>query len=196
MYSLCKKLQVRILFFGDRDHWFIPRSFTTIDVMKLHEDYFRSMMFGLQDGIVSTTGVVAGISVGIEDRSVIILASLVAVAVEASSMGAGQYSSEKAVHQMDRSGKHTDSLLVGALIMFLSYALAGAIPITPMLLTFIPLEQARLISILSAFVFLFVIGYIKGKIVDHAASKSAIEMLLIGGLATIIGLLVGITLRV
>lgn len=172
--------------------------------MKLHEDYLRSMLFGLQDGIVSTTGVVAGISAGVEDRSVIILASLVAVAVEASSMGAGQYSSEKAVHQMEEKKasqgkehtKHTDSVVVGSLIMFFAYFAAGAIPITPMLLTDIPLDQARIISIVSAFIALFIIGFIKGKIVEHAALRSAVEMLFIGGMATVIGLLVGITLRV
>lgn len=162
----------------------------------MHEDYLRSMLFGLQDGIVSTTGVVAGISVGVEDRSIIILASLVAVCVEASSMGAGQYSSEKAVHQMDKTGKHTDSVLLGALIMFASYLAAGAVPIVPMVLQNIPLEQARIISVVSAFAALFVIGFIKGKIVEHAALRSAIEMLFIGGMATIIGLLVGVTLRV
>ncbi len=67
--------------------------------LDLHEDYVRSLMFGLQDGLVSTTGVVVGISSGVSDKSIIILASLVAVTVEATSMAAGQYSSEKAVHQ-------------------------------------------------------------------------------------------------
>lgn len=168
--------------------------------INFHEDYLRSMLFGLQDGIVSTTGVVAGISVGVEDRSIIILASLVAVTVEASSMGAGQYSSEKAVHQMEakkKTGKpHTDSLLLGALIMFFSYLAAGAIPILPMVFTQIPLDQARILSIIGAFLGLFIIGFVKGKIVEHAALRSAFEMLFIGGMATIVGLLVGITLRV
>ena len=51
-------------------------------------------MFGLQDGLVSTTGVVVGISIGVSDKSILILAALVAVTVEATSMAAGQYSSE------------------------------------------------------------------------------------------------------
>ena len=84
----------------------------------IHEDYLRSGLFGIQDGLVSTTGVVVGISTGIEDRAIIMLAALVAVTVEATSMAAGQYSSEKAVHQMDKTGKHTDSLMIGALVMF------------------------------------------------------------------------------
>src|SRR3989344_4753513 len=100
----------------------------------LHEDYLRSAFFGLQDGLVSTTGVVVGISTGVEQKAIIILASFVAVTVEASSMAAGQYSSEKAVHQMDKSGRHTDNLIIGALVMFFSYLSAGMIPILPILL--------------------------------------------------------------
>lgn len=160
----------------------------------LHEDYFRSVMFGLQDGLVSTTGIVVGISAGVSNQAIIILASFVAVSVEASSMAAGQYSSEKAVHQMDKSGKHTDVLITGAILMFFSYLLAGLVPILPFLI--FPVEMARFFSIGFALFSLFVIGYFKGKIVGHRAFRSAWEMLIIGGLATAIGLLVGTFLKV
>lgn len=151
-------------------------------------------MFGLQDGLVSTAGVVVGISAGISDQAIIILASFVAVSVEASSMAASQYSSEKAVHQMDKSRRHADSLIVGATLMFFSYLLAGLIPISPFLI--FPPEVARVISIAASLVSLFVIGYFKGKIVEHRALRSAVEMLVIGGLATVIGLVVGNFLKV
>lgn len=162
--------------------------------VNVHEDYFRSIMFGLQDGLVSTTGVVVGISAGVADPAIIILASFVAVSVEASSMSAGQYSSEKAVHQMDRSGRHTDNLVFGAILMFFSYLVAGLIPISPFLIT--SPENARVISIVLALSSLFGLGFLKGKIVEHKAFRSAIEMLIIGGMATIIGLLVGNLLKV
>ena len=162
--------------------------------LKLHEDYLRSMLFGLQDGLVSTTGVVVGISTGVPNKEIIILASFVAVAVEASSMAAGQYSSEKAVHQLDKTGKHTDNLLMGALIMFISYLMAGMIPIAPIVIFYQPI--AKYISIVFAFLGLFVIGYIKGQIVQQKPLRSAIELFIIGGTATIIGLLVGHFLKV
>lgn len=160
----------------------------------IHEDYLRSALFGLQDGLVSTTGVVVGISTGVEDKAIIILAAFVAVTVEASSMAAGQYSSEKAVHQMDKTGKHTDSLILGALIMFLGYISAGMIPILPIVL----LEQpiARIMSVAFAFLGLFAIGYVKGKIVGQKPIRSAIELFVIGGIATLIGLIVGQILKV
>lgn len=160
----------------------------------IHEDYLRSLMFGLQDGIVSTTGVVVGVSFGVQDKSIIVLAALVAVMVEATSMAAGQYSSEKAVHQMDKSGKHTDSLLTGAAIMFFAYLMGGMFSIVPTLI--FPQPEARYLAILSAFIGLFTIGYFKGKIVDHHAMRSAVELLAIGGIATLVGIIVGYFLKV
>lgn len=163
--------------------------------MKLHEDYLRSAMFGMQDGLVSTTGVVAGISTGIQNKEIIILAALVAVTVEATSMAAGQYSSEKAVHQMDKSGRtHNDSLILGALIMFVMYLIGGMFPIIPTILFEQP--EAKYVGIVAAFIGLFVMGYIKGHIVEDKPLRSAVELFVIGSIATLIGLIVGNILRV
>jgi len=160
----------------------------------IHEDYMRSLMFGLQDGIVSTTGVVVGISIGVEDKAIVILAAFVAVMVEATSMAAGQYSSEKAVHQMDKTGKHTDSLIMGALIMFVAYLIGGMFSIIPTVLLNQPI--ARIVAIISAFSGLFLIGYLKGLFIEGSTIRSAVELFVIGGIATTIGLVVGILLKV
>ena len=161
---------------------------------EIHEDYLRSGLFGIQDGLVSTTGVVVGISTGIEDKAIVILASLVAVTVEASSMAAGQYSSEKAVHQLDKTGKHTDSLTVGALVMFFGYLLGGIVPIIPTII--FNQSQARIIAIFSAFVGLFILGYLKGHLVKIKPLRSALELFTIGAIATTIGLIVGYIFKV
>lgn len=160
----------------------------------LHEDYLRSLMFGLQDGIVSTTGVVVGISTGVSDKSIIVLAALVAVTVEASSMAAGQYSSEKAVHQMDKNGKHTDNLYIGTFIMFVAYLIGGLFPIVPILAFDQPI--ARVVAIICAFVGLFIVGYIKGYLVEHRPLRSAIELFIIGSITTAVGIIVGYLLKV
>lgn len=163
-------------------------------MIHIHEDYLRSGLFGIQDGLVSTTGVVVGISTGVENKAIIILAGLVAVTVEASSMAAGQYSSEKAVHQLDKTGKHTDSLTVGTLVMFLGYLLGGVVPITPTIIFNQP--EARIIAIIATLIGLFILGYIKGHLVKVKPLRSAFELFIIGAIATIVGLLVGYLFRI
>lgn len=162
-------------------------------LINLHEDYIRSAFFGIQDGLVSTTGVVVGISAGVNDKAIVVLASLVAVTVEASSMAAGQYSSEKAVHQM-ATKKHTDNLFIGALIMFFAYLFAGMIPIIPVVLIGPP--QSSFYGVGLAFVGLFAIGYIKGLIIKDKPLRNAVELLIIGGTATLVGLIVGYFLKI
>lgn len=161
--------------------------------LDIHEDYLRSIIFGFQDSLVSTTGVVAGVAAGTSNKELVILAGLVTVAVESLSMGAGQYMSEKSVHQMDKTGKHTDNLLVGGILMALSYFLGGLVPLVPILVFDLPLSAT--LSIIFALIGLFILGYLKAHIVKVNPFKSALEILVLGGIATAVGLAVGKLLK-
>jgi len=161
--------------------------------MRIYKEYVRSSVFGFEDALVSTTGVVVGISTGTQNREFIILAAMVTIAVEAVSMAAGQFLSERTLHQMQK-GKHRDSLGMGSLIMFFSYFLGGVIPALPVL--FLPPSQALIPVLLLAFTGLFVLGYVKGKVVKVAPTRSALEMLFIGGVATAIGVVAGYFLKI
>jgi VIT1/CCC1 family predicted Fe2+/Mn2+ transporter len=59
----------------------------------------RELIFGLEDGIVSTGGAVIGIAAGTGDKKVVILSGIVIVIVEALSMAAGTYLSSKSKKQ-------------------------------------------------------------------------------------------------
>jgi len=155
---------------------------------RVHTDYLRSAMFGLEDGLVSTTGAVVGIAAGARDASVVLLAGTVVLAVEALSMGAGQFLSERAVHQLDPH--HSDSLWVGAFVMFVAYVLAGMVPLLPVLL--LDSMGAVVLGAALAFPGLFALGWVKGKVVGVPARRSGLEVLFVGGLAAAVGILVGI----
>lgn len=60
----------------------------------------RELVFGLEDGLVSTLGAVAGIAAGTEDGRIVALSGLVLIAVEALSMAAGSYLSNKSHREM------------------------------------------------------------------------------------------------
>ena len=161
--------------------------------IKINPDYLRSTVFGFQDALVSTTGIVVGISVGVDNKQFILLSALVTISVEALSMGAGQYLSEKTVHELPQN-RHRDNLLTGGLIMFISYLLGGLIPIIPIIFSIPPLSS--ILSIIFAFIGLFSLGFVKAKLFQGKTWRSALEMLIIGGLATLIGLLVGLIFKI
>ena len=56
----------------------------------------REVVFGLEDSLVSTLGVVVGIAVGTDSRYMVILSALIIIVVESLSMSAGTYLSSKA----------------------------------------------------------------------------------------------------
>lgn len=161
---------------------------------RIHEDYLRSIVFGFQDALVSTTGVIVGVATGTGNREIVLLAGIITILVESLSMGVGQYMSEKAVHQMDKTGKHTDNVYVGGALMMISYFLGGLIPLTPML--FFDVTMAVSITILASLAGLFVLGFLKAKIVEVDPLKSAVEIAILGGITTAIGIIVGNFLRI
>src|SRR5690348_8031501 len=63
-------------------------------------DAIRELVFGLEDGLVSTLGAVAGIAAGTEDGRIVVLSGLVLISVEALSMAAGSYLSNKSHQEM------------------------------------------------------------------------------------------------
>jgi VIT1/CCC1 family predicted Fe2+/Mn2+ transporter len=159
--------------------------------VRLHQDYLRSAMFGAEDGLVSTTGALAGIATGTHDAQIVVTAGLVVVMVEAMSMAAGQYLSERAVHQLDPT--HRDSLSVGGAVMFAAYIAGGLVPLLPVLV--VRNLGAVWVGTALAFVGLFALGWIKGHIVQVPPARSGFEILAVGGLATVAGLLIGLALR-
>ena len=160
----------------------------------LNENYLRSSLFGFEDALVSTTGMVVGISAGIDDKSIILLASLVTIAVEAISMGAGEFLSEEAVEELEKEKVKRSKPFFGAVIMLFSYAFGGMIPVLPVVI--LPQGTAIIPTIVFAFTGLFILGYVKGKVVKIGPLRSALEMLTIGGLAALIGVLVGFLLKI
>lgn len=155
---------------------------------KESKEYFQSAVFGFNDALVSTTGVIVGVSTGTSDRRVVILAGIVTILVEALSMGAGQYLSLKSAEEYEGRRGIRIPVLSGA-VMFVSYFLAGLVPLIPIIL--LPIEYARNAAIVAALVGLLILGIVKAKVSKASIVRSALEVLIIGGLATAIGIIAG-----
>ena len=156
--------------------------------MKINKEYLQSAIFGINDALVSTTGVMVGISAGTGDKSIVILSGVVTIMVEALSMGSGQYLSLKSAHEYQGESKQKEAIISGVVMCF-GYILGGLVPLLPIL--FMPVEQSRIAAIIFALIGLLILGYVKGKIVKVSPVRSAIEVFVIGGIATAVGLMVG-----
>lgn len=149
----------------------------------------RDIVFGFEDGFVSTLGTITGIAAATYDAYVVILSGAVLILVEAVSMAAGSYLSSKSQKEVVGEKIVEKNLLTGAFFMGVSYLSAGSIVILPYLLLRINLAIAA--SIILTIVSLFLLGAIKGEIIKKSAFRSGLEMLFIAFSAAFIGFLAG-----
>lgn len=62
---------------------------------------FREIVFGIEDGMVSTLGSLMGVAVGSGNPKMVILAGIVVISVESISMGIGSYLSNRSEEEME-----------------------------------------------------------------------------------------------
>lgn len=144
--------------------------------------YLRNFIFGVEDSLVSTVGMLSGIASAGVAKENIFIAGIVLIFVEAFSMGIGSYLSESFTEKSRKSA-------VGGVVMLFSYFFAGFIPLSPYL--FLPISQAFWISIALSLIALLALGFISAKISKLDPISQSLKMLTLGGLAIIIGVVVG-----
>lgn len=157
---------------------------------KQTELYLRSIIFGISDSLVSTVGLLAGIDAAGTPKQVILLTGIVYAFVEAFSMAVGSFLSEQSAEEYEVKGEVTGTgPFTAGVAMFLSFILASFIPIVPYLL--FGLTVALWCSIGFSLVALLIVGMISAKIVKVNMLSHATKMMLLGGAAIIIGVIVG-----
>lgn len=209
----------------------------------------KEIVFGIEDGMVSTLGAITGIAIGSDDRFVVLLAGTVIIAVESVSMGIGSYISNLSEYDVNKKRiaeekielekfpqEEKNELLKMFIIdgwptgmaqqmvdtamrdknlmlkemayrelktsfdgkirpaklglnMFFSYIIGGLIPLAGYFL--FPLSFAIKFSVIFTLIGLFCLGAITGKYAKSSWYKTGMRILLLGGLALIIGFLAG-----
>jgi predicted membrane protein (TIGR00267 family) len=151
----------------------------------------REVVFGLEDGLVSTLGAITGIAAGINNAALVILSGLVILAVESSSMGAGSYLSNKTAELTNsQSEKRADLDSVRAgLTMVIAYLAGGVVPLFPYF--FLPPMKAIPLSVVLTIIALAGVGIWTGVVTKYRPWKSALEMVVVSFAATVLGYIVG-----
>lgn len=159
------------------------------DSLLVKEVYLRNFVFGVEDSLVSTLGLLSGIAVADVPRSTIILTGIVLIFVESISMGAGSYLSEASAEEYAEHSLSKKRSLWGGLIMLVSYFIAGFIPLAPYMIS--SFLNPFAISIILTLLALFLLGVISAEVSGTNIWKKGARMLIVAGAATLTGILVG-----
>lgn len=161
-----------------------------MDPKNLFARYMRNFIFGAEDSLVSTVGLLSGIFVTDIGTAHILITGMVYLFVEAFSMGVGSFLSEQTAEEyISGAETGTKRSVRGAIIMFFSYLLAGLIPLSPYIL--LPGEVAFPTSVIASIVALFALGCITARIFKISILKNSLRMAIIGGIAIGVGIAVG-----
>ncbi|MBU0907778.1 MAG: VIT1/CCC1 transporter family protein [Nanoarchaeota archaeon] len=171
---------------------------------RVEKKYLPEFVYGATDGTVTTFAVVAGVMGASLSVAVVLILGFANLFADGFSMATATYLSSKSRNEMSNAHMrryHMDFLKnpkKSALATFLAFVLIGFIPLLPFVIgIFSPtLEccQFKLSVILTALAFL-IIGAIKGSIVRKNRLTSALETLVIGGIAAILAYFVGYILQ-
>lgn len=157
-------------------------------------EYFRNFIFGVEDSLVSTVGLLSGVAVAGSPRDVIFITGTILILVEAFSMAAGSLLSEYSAESYETKDEHiTKTDIMSSVVMFVSYAISGLIPLLPYL--FLSTSNAVTVSIILSIVSLFVLGLIGAKIAKIHLLRNAIRMAIVGGIAIMVGVLTGMIMK-
>ena len=159
----------------------------------------RAGVFGVQDGIVSTFGLVMGVAGAQVSPEAVLIAGIAGAFSGAVSMGAGEYVSVKVQHELlavqdgtasdDNVRPHRAAAANSGL-----FVLGAAFPLLPFLLM-VGLPAVVTSTALSA-VALFATGALLTRLTRVSPIVSGARMLVIGGGAGLLGYLVGSLLGV
>lgn len=151
----------------------------------------RNFVFGAEDSLASTLGLVSGVAVAGLGRSEILITGIILIFVEAFSMGIGSLLSEHMAEE------YTKQAVVpmrqsagGAVVMFVSYLIFGFIPLLPYMVA--EVASAFWISIAISLFTLFLLGAINARLSALKIWHNGFEMLLMGGTAMIVGIIIGV----
>lgn len=152
--------------------------------------YFRNFIFGVEDSLVSTVGLLSGVAIAGVAHETILLTGIVLIFVEAFSMAAGSFLSETSAEEF-AAKRHTANTRPASagVVMFFSYFAAGFIPLFPYLV--LGGDTAFFSSIFVSVLALFVLGAVSGIFSRTSITKSAIRMGVVGGVAIAVGVTVG-----
>lgn len=150
----------------------------------------RNVVFGVEDSLVSTVGLLTGIASVHISRETLLLAGVVYIMVEGFSMSAGSFLSEESVQEFNaKSDVQNSNALLGGVVMFISSVLAGFLVLGSYFL--IQGDLALYVSVVVALTALGILGYVHARISHVKPWPRVIRMILVGGAAIVLGIVVG-----
>lgn len=144
-----------------------------------------NIVYGANDGIITTFAVIAGASGAGFSATVIIVLGIANLVADGFSMAASKYLSLKSEQSIDQAGSRNRSAIKDGSATFIAFVVAGTLPILPFLIPGTA-EHAFTISTIATGTAFFLVGAARSLVTRKNAFVAGLEMLTVGGAAAAI----------
>lgn len=156
--------------------------------LQVARHYIRELIYGANDGIITTFAVVAGVAGGGLSLRVVLIIGAANLVADGLSMAVGNYlairSHESVLEAQDLPEEETFPTR-HAIATFLAFVSAGAVPLLPYMLPGLLVDRF-IASIALTFGAMFVIGALRALIANVRWWKAGVEMLSLGAVVALL----------
>jgi VIT1/CCC1 family predicted Fe2+/Mn2+ transporter len=152
------------------------------DAIGFARHYLGDLIYGANDGIITTFAVVAGVTGGALSPSAVLIVGAANLMADGLSMGVGNYlsirSHESALKAQNLPGREALPVRHG-LATFLAFVIVGALPLVPFVLPDLGAERFAL-SVFLTLAALFCVGASRAAVTVDRWWTAGLEMLVLG----------------
>lgn len=159
--------------------------------------YIAEVIYGANDGIVTTFAVVAGVAGAALEPAIVLILGVANLLADGFSMGMSNYLSQRSEldYEATKHGEAVSNIdkppVYTAATTFLAFIIAGWTPLLPYLLN---IEPAFTISIIATGGAFFIVGTSRSLVVDRLWYLAGLEMFAIGMVAAGVAYATGVFL--
>lgn len=155
--------------------------------------YIGDLVYGANDGIITTFAVVAGVAGAGLSPAIVVILGISNLLADGFSMAASNYLARNSEKQyLEKIGipeENKKNPLKNATATFVAFVIAGSIPLLPYILG---IEgDIFLQAIVATTITLFVVGSLRARITGMNWFRAGMEMLAIGALAAFVAYIIG-----
>ena len=154
------------------------------DAVGIARHYLGDLVYGANDGIITTFAVVAGVAGGALSHAAVLIVGAANIAADGLSMAVGNFlaiRSHESARAADNLPEEESRPLRHAVATFLAFVVAGSVPLVPYVVPALR-EKEFSWSIVSTLAALFAVGAARTMVTADRWWISGLEMLLLGAI--------------
>ncbi len=162
----------------------------SIRFKKIIEHYIGDIVYGANDGIITTFAVIAGAAGAGLSSSIVIVLGIANLIADGFSMGASKYLSTRSEQSLEEARNLHRSAFSDGIATFIAFVIAGALPLIPFFYEN-SVEHTFWISSIATGITLFLVGAARSFVIKKNFIVAGIEMFIVGSVAAIMAYGIG-----